>query len=123
MRILGTARIAAGLALALVAAVGCTGSDDGDEAGRTNPPASSRAASKSPAATPSPSPSPANPVSIPGLIARKHTGSDLRLGAVRARTDAYTSYTVTYEANGLTISGLMNIPRGKGPFPALVLAH
>ncbi|NGO44171.1 alpha/beta hydrolase family protein [Streptomyces ureilyticus] len=123
MWIPGTARIAAGLVLALVAAVGCTGSDGGEDAGRTNPPASSHAASKSPSATPSPSSSPANPVSIPGLIARKHTGSDLRLGAVRARTDAYTSYTVTYEANGLTISGLMNIPRGKGPFPALVLAH
>ncbi|MFE9445516.1 hypothetical protein ACFYO2_42750 [Streptomyces sp. NPDC006602] len=64
-----------------------------------------------------------NPVSIPGLIQREHKGSDLRLGTVLARTDAYTSYQVTYEANGLTISGLMNIPTGKGPFPALVLAH
>jgi dipeptidyl aminopeptidase/acylaminoacyl peptidase len=62
-------------------------------------------------------------VSIPALIQREHKGSDLRLGTVLARTDAYTSYRVTYEANGLTISGLMNIPAGKGPFPALVLAH
>jgi dipeptidyl aminopeptidase/acylaminoacyl peptidase len=64
-----------------------------------------------------------NPVSIPGLIQREHKGSDLRLGTVLARTAAYTSYQVMYEANGLTISGLMNIPTGKGPFPALVLAH
>ncbi|KUO19186.1 peptidase S9 [Streptomyces dysideae] len=54
---------------------------------------------------------------------REHRGSDLRLGAVRARTDAYTQYAVTYESNGLTISGIMNVPDGDGPFPALVLAH
>ncbi|NGO13279.1 S9 family peptidase [Streptomyces sp. HC44] len=124
MRSTGMARVAAGLVLVLVAAVGCTGSDDGDAA-RTDPPTSARATSENPSATPTPTPTrtPADPVSIPGLIARKHQGSDLRLGAVRARTGSYTSYTVTYEANGLTISGLMNIPRGKGPFPALVLAH
>ncbi|MBV7698291.1 alpha/beta fold hydrolase [Streptomyces sp. TRM70350] len=56
-------------------------------------------------------------------MAREHRGSGLRLGAVRARTDAYIQYAVTYEANGLTISGLMNVPEGRGPFPALVLAH
>ncbi|QOV47434.1 alpha/beta fold hydrolase [Streptomyces chromofuscus] len=56
-------------------------------------------------------------------MAREHRGGDLRLGAVRARTDAYTQYAVTYRANGLTISGLMNVPEGEGPFPALVLAH
>ncbi|MGW0821648.1 alpha/beta hydrolase family protein [Streptomyces sp. NPDC002845] len=108
------------LVLALTTAVGCTG--DGDAA-RTDPLPSTRAASKDPGTTPSPTPTAADPVSIPGLIAREHTGSGLRLGSVRARTGAYTQYAVTYEANGLTISGIMNIPEGKGPFPALVLAH
>lgn len=73
--------------------------------------------------TPTPSPTPPNPVSIPGLIERDHTGTDLQLGDVRERTDAYTQYAVTYEANGVTISGIMNIPEGDGPFPTLVLAH
>ncbi|MEV0222492.1 alpha/beta fold hydrolase [Streptomyces sp. NPDC050704] len=120
MRLRDMARVAAGLLL--VAAVGCTGDGDTDTAPTdTTPPA--RAATETPSRTPRPTASPANPVSIPGLIAREHRGSDLRLGDVRARTDAYTGYEVTYEANGLTISGIMNIPRGKGPFPALVLAH
>src|SRR5690606_19326928 len=75
-------------------------------------------------AAPSPSASArADPVSIPALIAREQTGSGLRLGRVLARTSAYTRYAVTYEANGLTVSGVMNIPEGDGPFPALVLAH
>ena len=30
---------------------------------------------------------------------------------------------MTYESNGLKISGRINIPRGAGPFPAVVLAH
>ncbi|MEV6170782.1 prolyl oligopeptidase family serine peptidase [Streptomyces sp. NPDC051954] len=117
MRIRGTVRVA--VALALSAAVGCTASDGDDDQARTSPPASTRTASP----TASPSPSPVDPVSIPALIQREHTGSGLKLGTVLARTAAYTSYEVTYEANGLTISGLMNIPEGKGPFPALVLAH
>ncbi|WP_328436731.1 prolyl oligopeptidase family serine peptidase [Streptomyces sp. NBC_00457] len=118
MRFRGTVRIV--LALVLSAAVGCTSSDGGDdEQARPSPSASPRTTTQSP----TPSPTPVNPVSIPGLIEREHTGSGLKLGTVLARTDAYTSYEVTYEANGLTISGLMNIPTGKGPFPALVLAH
>jgi dipeptidyl aminopeptidase/acylaminoacyl peptidase len=123
MRSWGTACVAA--ALVLVAATGCTGDGygDGGDAARTSPPAATRTAGQDPTASPSPTRTPVNPVSIPGLIQREHHGSDLRLGPVLARNAAYTSYRVTYEANGLTISGLMNIPTGKGPFPALVLAH
>ncbi|MGW0762461.1 alpha/beta hydrolase family protein [Streptomyces sp. NPDC002814] len=118
MRFRGTVRVV--LALVLSAAVGCTAGDGGgDDQARPSPPASARATTQSP----TPTPTPVNPVSIPGLIEREHTGSGLKLGTMLARTAAYTSYEVTYEANGLTISGLMNIPEGKGPFPALVLAH
>ncbi|WP_210592131.1 S9 family peptidase [Streptomyces sp. GESEQ-35] len=115
MPLRGTVRVA--VALVLSAVVGCTAGGGDDDPARTSPPASTRTV------TPSPTPSPVNPVSIPALIQREHTGSGLKLGTVLARTADYTSYEVTYEANGLTISGLMNIPEGKGPFPALVLAH
>ncbi|MFE5814723.1 alpha/beta hydrolase family protein [Streptomyces sp. NPDC056479] len=114
----GLTGLAAGLTL--VAALGCTGAD-GDGTAPTRTPSTSARAGSGPTATPSPSP--ADPVSIPALIQREHRGSDLRLGAVRVRTDAYTQYAVTYRSNGLTISGIMNVPRGDGPFPALVLAH
>jgi dipeptidyl aminopeptidase/acylaminoacyl peptidase len=61
------------------------------------------------------------------LRAVSHEGSRLRLGAVRERTAAYTSYDVTYRSTtgrrSLTISGVLNVPRGRGPFPAVVLAH
>lgn len=46
---------------------------------------------------------------------------------MRERTAAYTSYDVTYRATtgprSFTISGVLNVPTGPGPFPAVVLAH
>lgn len=78
-------------------------------------------APSSPSATASvPKPDPA---SIPALIAMHYDGGNLRLGAEGGSTDAYRQYFVTYQSNGLTISGRINIPRGTGPFPAVVLAH
>lgn len=52
---------------------------------------------------------------------------------VRERTDLYTSYDVTYRTRSTTgpeqggeesytISGVLNVPTGPGPFPAVVLA-
>jgi dipeptidyl aminopeptidase/acylaminoacyl peptidase len=63
------------------------------------------------------------PVSLPALFDERYDGRRLRLGEVLVRTDAYTQRAVTYRGDGLTISGVMNIPDGRGPFPVLVLAH
>jgi len=70
-------------------------------------------------------------VSVLGLAEQRHRGDRLRLGAVRERTSAYTSYDVTYRSRtttrsgeeSYTITGVLNVPRGRGPFPAVVLAH
>jgi dipeptidyl aminopeptidase/acylaminoacyl peptidase len=72
---------------------------------------------------PAPAPTPAHPVSLPALMDRIHDGDDLQLGEVLDRTDTYTRYSVTYRGSGLTISGIMNVPNGAGPFPVVVLAH
>lgn len=66
---------------------------------------------------------PPHPVSLPALMEKEHDGGRLRLGPVTQRTDAYITREVRYRSDGLTISGLMNLPHGDGPFPALVLAH
>ncbi|QIK77516.1 alpha/beta fold hydrolase [Nocardioides piscis] len=61
------------------------------------------------------------------MAAAEHIGDRLRVGTVRERTATYTSYDVTYRARTgpqtLTISGVLNVPSGRGPFPAVVLAH
>lgn len=64
-----------------------------------------------------------DPASIQALIAADYDGRNLKLGREGGSTNAYRQYYVTYQGDGLTISGRINIPRGKGPFPAVVLAH
>lgn len=70
-------------------------------------------------------------ISVPGLAQQRHRGDRLRLGSVRERTPEYTSYDVTYRSRtttrgreeSYTISGVLNVPNGRGDFPAVVLAH
>ncbi|MBU0629371.1 MAG: alpha/beta fold hydrolase [Candidatus Margulisbacteria bacterium] len=50
-------------------------------------------------------------------------GRDLKLGRVLAKNDKYTRYYITYYSDSLKISGIMNVPKGKGPFPVLILNH
>lgn len=65
----------------------------------------------------------ASPDSIPEAIGQTYDGRDLRVGRTLARTRDYTRVAITYRSGGLTISGIMNLPRGRGPFPVIVLAH
>ena len=127
----------AGLVLA-----GCTGVDgarpsapastDGTGSARSVPsgseaterptvPASARPTTTT--SSPAPETTAPNPVSIQALIDQTYDGSGLKLGAERGSTSAYRQYYATYRGSGLTISGRINIPRGDGPFPAVVLAH
>ena len=62
-------------------------------------------------------------VSLPALIDTEIIGSDLVIEKQLGSTSKYTRHAITYKANGLTISGIMNIPVGTGPFPTLVLGH
>lgn len=86
------------------------------------PSASPSATSPTPAATPQPAKAP-NPVSLPALMNKTYDGRGLKLGRVLDRNSAYTRYFATYRSGDLTISGIVNVPAGRGPFPALVLNH
>lgn len=66
---------------------------------------------------------PVHPVSLPALMERDLHGGDLEIGDVLDEAGAYTRYSVTYRSGELTVSGIMNVPDGTGPFPVLVLAH
>ncbi|MGH8869250.1 MAG: alpha/beta hydrolase family protein [Actinomycetes bacterium] len=115
------------LALALagtLALTGCTATDSGqgdDRADAAAPRTSS--AEPSPASTPTATPEPPHPVSLPALMAAEYDGRALRVGSVLARTSAYTRHAVTYRSGDLKISGIMNVPDGRGPFPVLILNH
>jgi dipeptidyl aminopeptidase/acylaminoacyl peptidase len=62
-------------------------------------------------------------VSLPQFMNRQFNGHDLRLGKVLADNAAYTRYYITYTSGTLKISGIMNVPKGNGPFPVLILNH
>lgn len=130
---------AAGLLLTLI--VGCTGSEEPSATEGSSAPASSSASvsdaeATSPAppppnalpstatttATPTPSTKP-HPISVQALIEKDYNGDDLELGRVINRTEDYTTRIVTYRSEDLTVSGVMLIPDGKGPYPVLVLNH
>ena len=77
--------------------------------------------------TPSPTPTIEElifPYTIDGL--RKH---DFQSGKIHIRSaledenQFYTSYLIDYPSDGLTITGVMQIPVGEGPFPVIVMNH
>ena len=143
------ARSLAAALLSLALATGCsTGSSEpltsespsDSGASTSESPSDSGASAPDPSSGSSPSPSeqpteaesaPApHPISVPALAEAELAGGDLRLGAVRERTPRYTSYDVTFRSTTagagtqpLRISGVLNVPTGTGPFPAVVLAH
>lgn len=50
-------------------------------------------------------------------------GTGLVLEQVLTDNIAYVRHRISYESNGLHISGILNIPKGEGPFPLLLLNH
>ena len=131
----------AALGAGVLILAGCTAQP---EPGASSTPAASMtspADSTAPAATPTPAPSdpaqpsptvaasptppaqPPHPISVQALIQKRYDGRDLRLGRLLGDFGAYKRYLVSYRGDGLRISGVMNVPDGRGPFPVLVLNH
>jgi dipeptidyl aminopeptidase/acylaminoacyl peptidase len=89
-------------------------------------PTGASSATLGPSATPTPKPTKTpkpHPISVQALINKKYDGRDLKVRRLLADYGAYKRYVITYRGDGLTISGVMNVPDGKGPFPVLVLNH
>jgi len=63
------------------------------------------------------------PPSLPRLAAEKLDGGGFSVKEILAREKEYIRYLVTYKSGDLTISGIMNLPRGKGPFPVIITNH
>lgn len=60
---------------------------------------------------------------IPSLSEKEFKGSDLQLEQKLDENETYTRYQISYKSEGFKVSGIMNIPHGKGPFPILILNH
>jgi dipeptidyl aminopeptidase/acylaminoacyl peptidase len=74
-------------------------------------------------ATLTPTPDPYAGLIIADLAAREYGGGEIQIEEVLAVTDAFTRSLITYPSDGLTIYGFMNVPRGDGPFPVVLVLH
>lgn len=88
---------------------------------------STASATSTTTATPTATPTTPEPVAAPwsprSLFTKTYDGNGLTQTRETGSTAAYQQFFVTYQGDGLTISGRMNVPRAQGPFPAVVLAH
>ncbi len=62
-------------------------------------------------------------LSIPYFSQMRLSGTGLTLTRVLRRESAYAQHEIRYRSNGLTISGILNIPEGAGPFPLVIFNH
>jgi dienelactone hydrolase len=60
---------------------------------------------------------------IRGLRERTYLGGTLRVRSVLTVTDVFTRYYIDYPSDELTITGIMQVPPGDGPFPVVILNH
>ncbi|WP_376791568.1 alpha/beta hydrolase family protein [Thermoflexus sp.] len=76
-----------------------------------------------PTITPSPTPHPLAGYTIEAMRRRIYPGGKIEIRSVITRTGAYTRYLIAYPSDGLTITGVMQVPHGRGPFPVVILNH
>jgi dipeptidyl aminopeptidase/acylaminoacyl peptidase len=64
-----------------------------------------------------------HPISLPALMGKELGPTRIVRRGLLGTADAYTRHAVTYRSGGLTVSGVLLVPSGKGPFPGIVLNH
>lgn len=62
-------------------------------------------------------------ISIQGLREHTYTGSDFRVEDVLLSGEGFTQYAISYQSEGLTITGSLVKPAGAGPFPVIIMNH
>jgi len=55
------------------------------------------------------------------LAQKSFPSGEIKLGKVLSKEEKYTSYIFTYQSDGKTISGMVNLPKGGGKFPVIIL--
>ncbi|GAB4533641.1 MAG: alpha/beta fold hydrolase [Anaerolineae bacterium] len=60
---------------------------------------------------------------IEGLRSRTYPGGTIQVRSVMTVTGEFTRYFIDYPSDDLTITGIMQVPHGEGPFPVVILNH
>jgi hypothetical protein len=64
-----------------------------------------------------------DPYTIEGLRRHEFQGGKIHVRSKLDENEFFTTYLIDYPSDGLTITGIMQIPAGEGPFPVIVLNH
>jgi fermentation-respiration switch protein FrsA (DUF1100 family) len=73
--------------------------------------------------TPTSTPDPLWPYYISGMRGRRYEGGQIEIHGLFGKSPEFSSYLIFYKAGDLRISGMMNVPDGRGPFPVIILCH
>jgi uncharacterized protein len=63
------------------------------------------------------------PYTIAGLRQHDFQGGEIHIRSTLDENEFHTSYLIDYPSDGLTITGVMQIPVGEGPFPVILMNH
>jgi dienelactone hydrolase len=76
--------------------------------------------------TPSPTPTVEElifPYTIEGLRQHEFQGGKIHIRSMLDENEKYSTYLIDYPSDGLTITGVLQIPAGEGPFPVILMNH
>jgi dienelactone hydrolase len=76
--------------------------------------------------TPSPTPTIEElifPYTIEGLRQHNFQGGKIHIRSTLNENEKYIGYLIDYPSDGITITGVMQVPMGEGPFPVILLNH
>jgi len=113
----------------LVCFSACLASPEGPPATVLPSPQVTIVTSAPPTLTPSPTPPLTTeewiyPYTIAGLREHEFQGGEIEVGEMMNETDVYARYPISYPSDGLTITGIMQIPKVGGElFPVIVMNH
>ena len=63
------------------------------------------------------------PYTIDGLRQHDFQSGKIHIRETLDENDFYIQYLIDYPSDSLTITGIMQIPKGEGPFPVIVMNH
>ena len=66
---------------------------------------------------------PYEPYTIDGLRQRTYGGGNIEVLELMEEKDSFTRYLIRYPSDGLMIYGFVNVPKGEGSFPIIIVIH
>lgn len=57
------------------------------------------------------------------LRARTYGGGNIEIDETLEETEEFTRYSIRYPSDELSIGGIVNVPKGEGPYPVIIAIH